>query len=82
MLTDYGTAVICAENNRFCDLDGTDTVSFNPYVQEFMMDYNKTNAQLEYVWTQWHNQCGAQIKGNYSNYLQLMNRIGTRNSRH
>lgn len=68
----YNTAVICPLGNSQCN--EADALTLDPHITLLMASSNNY-AELEHIWTEWHDKSGIPMREDYGQYVELMNRV-------
>lgn len=77
MTNQYDSAKICDFTNQQCDKAITglpwDSTTAN------LFGRSRNYDELKYLWTEWHESRGVELRKNYVDYVNVMNRIANIN---
>lgn len=69
----YNTAVVCPFLNQNCDPNVDTVLTLDPELSDRMSE--STNfEELKYMWEQWHDKSGKNMREDYKTYVDLMNK--------
>lgn len=69
----YNTAKVCPYEQQNCNKT-TEGLTLDPDISDRFAK-SRNFHELEYLWTEWHQNSGSPIRENYINYVRLMNKI-------
>jgi peptidyl-dipeptidase A len=68
----YNTAKICPFNNKNCNVT-EEGLTLDPDLTEIMAS-SKDYDELEWIWKQWRDKSGKNMRNGYKRYVELVNK--------
>lgn len=73
----YNTAKVCPFDKQECTLT-TEGLSLDPEIENLLAESDDYD-ELLWIWEQWHEKSGKQMRTDYKTYVELMNKAATSN---
>lgn len=73
----YNTAKICPFNNKNCN-PATEGLSLDPDIENRLAE-SEDFDELQWLWEQWHEKSGKEMREDYQDYVNLMNKAAIAN---
>lgn len=73
----FNSAKICPYNKPVCQL-AEQGLSLDPNIS-YIMAHSRDYGELSYVWKTWHDNVGKDIRSNYVEYVNFMNKAASEN---
>jgi peptidyl-dipeptidase A len=77
MCKTFNSAKICPYNKPDCAI-AEEGLSLEPNIT-YVMAHSRDYDELSYVWKTWHDNVGKELRSNYTEYVNLMNKAASEN---
>lgn len=77
MLTIYNKATVCPYTNQQCNKT-KEGLTLDPHITDRFAQ-SRDFDELKYLWKEWHDNSGKLMRTNYTNYVNLINKVAIGN---
>lgn len=78
MVSIYNTATVCPYEEQNCSATSKNRLTLDPDISERMAT-SRNFDELKYLWIQWRNESGKQMRSDYKEYVALINEVAKGN---